>query len=57
MRVIILSFLKMFGVVPCACNSVTLEAEFRNSVGSVPVRGSKPSLHEERSLTKYWDLT
>ena len=47
----------MFGVVPCACNSVTLEAEFRNSVGSVPVRGSKPSLHEERSLTKYWDLT
>ena len=49
-------------------NPATLEAEFRNVVGSIPVGGNSPSIgewivwppvikHKERSLTKYCDLT
>ena len=51
------------GVVACTCNPATLEAEFRNGVGSIPVGGNSPSIggwigppviqHWERSLTKY----
>ena len=56
------------GVVKYIYNSATLEAEFRNGVGSVPIRGNSASIggwieyppsiqHRERSLTEYWDLT
>ena len=31
-------------VVACTCNPATLEAEFRNGVGSVPVGGNSPSI-------------
>ena len=55
-------------VVACTCNSATLEAEFRNGVGSILAEGNSPSIggwivwapviqHKERSLTKYWNLT
>ena len=30
------------GVVACTCNPATLEAEFRNRVGSIPVGGNSP---------------
>ena len=50
------------------CNTATLEAEFGNGVGSIPVGGNNPSiswwivgplviLHKKRTLTKYWDLS
>ena len=29
-------------VVACTCNPATLEAEFRNGVGSIPVVGNSP---------------
>ena len=56
------------GVVPCNCNPDALEAEFRNGVGLIPVRGNSPSMggwivwppaiqQKERSLNKYWDPT
>ena len=32
------------GVVTCTCNPATLEAEFRNGVGSIPVGGNSPSI-------------
>ena len=32
------------GVVACTCNPATLEAEFWNSVGSIPVGGNSPSI-------------
>ena len=32
------------GVVACTYNPVTLEAEFLNDVGSVPVGGNSPSI-------------
>ena len=32
------------GVVACTCNPATLEAEFRNGVGSIPVGGNSPSI-------------
>ena len=31
-------------VVACTCNPATLETEFRNGVGSVPVGDSSPSI-------------
>ena len=31
-------------VVACTCNPTTLEAEFRNRVGSIPVGGNSPSI-------------
>ena len=34
----------MSGVVACTCNPATLEAEFRNGVGSLPVGGNSPSI-------------
>ena len=34
----------MSGVVACTCNPATLEAEFRNGVGSIPVGGNSPSI-------------
>ena len=34
---------KMPGVVTCTCNATTLEAEFRNGVGSIPFVGNSPS--------------
>ena len=34
----VLSYLKM-GVVACACDAATLEVQFWNAVGSLPVRG------------------
>ena len=34
----------MSGVMACNCNPATLEAEFRNSVGSVPVGDNSPSI-------------
>ena len=34
----------MPGVVACTCNPAALEAEFRNSVGSIPVGGNSPSI-------------
>ena len=34
----------MPGVVACTCNPATLEAKFRNSVGSIPVGGNSPSI-------------
>ena len=48
-------------------NPATLEAKFRDGVGSVPVGGNSPSIggwilwptviqQKERSLNKYWDL-
>ena len=36
--------LNLPGVVACTCNLATLEVEFRNDVGSIPVGGSSPSL-------------
>ena len=52
------------GVVACTCNPPTLDAEFRNGVGSKPVMGNSPSiggwimwppvvLNTERNPTKY----
>ena len=32
------------GVVVCTCNPATLEAEFRNGVGSIPAGGNSPSI-------------
>ena len=32
------------GVVACTCNPATLEAEFRNGAGSIPVGGNSPSI-------------
>ena len=32
------------GVVACTCNLATLEAKFRNGVGSSPVKGNSPSI-------------
>ena len=32
------------GVVACTCNSATLEAKYRNVVGSIPVGGNSPSI-------------
>ena len=32
------------GVVACTCNPATLEAEFRNGVGLIPVGGNSPSI-------------
>ena len=32
------------GVVACTCNPATLEAEFRNGMGSIPVGGNGPSI-------------
>ena len=32
------------GVVACTCNPATLEAEFQNRVGSIPVGGNSPSI-------------
>ena len=37
-------FLFESGIVACTCNSATLEAELRNSVGSIPVGGNSPSI-------------
>ena len=34
----------VLGVVACTCNPATLVAEFRNSVGSIPVGGNRPSI-------------
>ena len=34
----------MLGVVECTCNPVTLEAEFRNGLGSIIVGGNTPSI-------------
>ena len=34
------------GVVAFTCNPVTLEVEFRNGVGSVPVRCNSPLIGE-----------
>ena len=31
-------------VVACTCNPATLEAEFQNGVGSIPVGGNSPSI-------------
>ena len=55
------------GVVACTCNPATLDAEFRNGVGSISVGGNglliggwtvwQPVIQlKERSFTKYWDL-
>lgn len=54
----------------CTCNPATLEAKFRNSVGSIPVWVDSPSIDEwivwppaiviqdkDRILAKYWNLT
>ena len=30
--------------VACTCNPATLDAEFRNGLGSIPVRGNSPSI-------------
>ena len=32
------------GVVACTCNPATLEAEFRNDVGSIIAGGNSPSI-------------
>ena len=32
------------GVVPCTCNPATLDAEFWNRVGLIPVGGNSPSI-------------
>ena len=32
------------GLVACTCNPATLEAEFRNGVGSIRVRGNSASI-------------
>ena len=34
--------MSMLGVVPCTCNPATLDAEFRNRVGLIPVGGNSP---------------
>ena len=31
-------------LVACTCNPATLESEFRNGVGSIPVGGNSPSV-------------
>ena len=36
----------MPGVVAYTCTPATLEAEFRNRVGSIPVGGNSPSIGE-----------
>ena len=56
------------GVVAWTCNPATSESEFRNSVGSIKVRGNSPLIgrwivwppviqHKERNLAKQGDLT
>ena len=40
------SFFYWLGVVACTCNPATFEAQFRNSVGSIPVGGNNPSIGE-----------
>ena len=56
------------GLVAYIFNPASVEAKFRNNVGSIPVGGNSPWIggwirwppviqHNERSLTKYWDLT
>ena len=56
------------GVVARTCNPVTFEAQFQNSVGSIPVGVNSPSMDgrivwppviqcKERNQTKYWNLT
>ena len=58
----------VMGVVACTCNPPTLDAEFRNGVGSKPVMGNSRSkgewimwppvvLNTEWNSTKYWDIT
>ena len=32
------------GVTACTCNPATLEVEFRNGMGSIPVGGNSPSI-------------
>ena len=32
------------GVVACICNPATLDADFQNGVGSIPVEGNSPSI-------------
>ena len=32
------------GLLACSCNPATLEAEFRNGVGSIPVVGNSTSI-------------
>ena len=55
------------GAVTCTCNPATLEIEFGNVVGSVPVRSNSPSVggwtvwppliqHKEKNPTKYLEL-
>ena len=39
-----IEFTENVGVVACTCNPATLEAEFRNGVGSVPVGRNSPSI-------------
>ena len=41
------------GVVACTCNPATLEAEFRNGVGSIPVWGNSPSIDGIGGLRDY----
>ena len=36
----------LIGCRACTCNLATLEAEFRNCVGSIPVGGNSPSMGE-----------
>ena len=46
------------GVVECTCNLATLDAEFWNDVGSIPVGANSPVIqHKEKGLIKYWNLT
>ena len=62
-----LKFKILPGVVACTCKSATLETEYWNGVGSIPVRGNSSSIggwivwppviqHRVRSMTKYWAL-
>ena len=55
------------GVVACTYNPATLEVDFRNGVGPIPVEGNSTSLggwivwppvvqHKEKDLTKNWNL-
>ena len=41
---LVCTFLKKPGVMTCYCNPATLETEFRNGVGSIPVGGNSPSI-------------
>ena len=38
------SVVMMLGVVACTCDPATLEAEFQNGVGLIPVGGNSPSI-------------